>query len=79
MPWKTSDLLQQREEFVKRAACGDDYFSKLCRSFGISRQTGYKCAPRLALSYAQLDGKWIDITASPINAIYGEDNVVATI
>src|SRR5260370_37511063 len=42
MPWKTSDLFQQREDFVRRAASGHGCFSRLCQSFGISRQTGYK-------------------------------------
>jgi transposase len=42
MPWHTSNLLQQREAFVQLAEAGGQYFSDLCRSFGISRQTGYK-------------------------------------
>jgi hypothetical protein len=49
MPWHTSDLVQQREDFVKRADVGEEYFSRLCLSFGISRLTGYRwlrrCAP----------------------------------
>src|SRR5258706_14828981 len=46
MPWKTADLFHQREDFVKRAARGDECFSSLCRSFEISRQTGYKWLSR---------------------------------
>jgi transposase len=46
LPWKTSDLFQQREDFVKRATRGDECFSSLCRSFEISRQTGYKWLSR---------------------------------
>ena len=42
MPWHTSNLDQQREEFVKLADVGEEYFSRLCLSFGISRKTGYK-------------------------------------
>jgi transposase len=42
MPWRTNNLLQAREEFVKLAGGGDLYFSGLCGSFGISRRTGYK-------------------------------------
>jgi transposase len=42
MPWHTSDLLQEREEFVRLAEAGDEYFSRLCSLFGISRVTGYK-------------------------------------
>ena len=46
MPWRTSDLLQQREDFVKRAEADDANFSSLCRAFGISRNTGYKWVSR---------------------------------
>lgn len=53
MPWKTSDLLQLREEFVKRAACGDGNVSTLCKSFGISRKTGYKWLSR----YRRAEGR----------------------
>jgi CubicO group peptidase (beta-lactamase class C family) len=35
--------------------------------------------PRLALGYGKKDGQWRDITYSPENSIYGEDNVVTTI
>jgi transposase len=50
MPWRTSNLLQAREAFVKLADGGDQYFSRLCCSFGISRVTGYRwlCRYRLA-------------------------------
>jgi CubicO group peptidase (beta-lactamase class C family) len=34
---------------------------------------------RLALGYGKKNGEWTDITYSPLNAIYGEDNVVTTI
>ena len=50
MPWRTSNLLQTREEFVKFADAGDQYFSTLCRSFGISRVTGYRWLGRYRLS-----------------------------
>jgi transposase-like protein len=46
MPWHTSNLLQQREAFVQLAEASGQYFSDLCRSFGISRQTGYKWLAR---------------------------------
>jgi transposase len=42
MPWNTMGLLEQREAFVHLAISGGDAFARLCRSFGISRQTGYK-------------------------------------
>jgi transposase len=50
MPWHTSDLIQEREEFVKLANVGEEYFSRLCRSFGISRKTGYKWLHRYQLA-----------------------------
>jgi transposase len=50
MPWRTSNLLQAREEFVKFADAGDQYFSELCRSFGISRVTGYRWLRRYRLA-----------------------------
>jgi transposase len=46
----TSDLVQQREEFVKRADVGEEYFSGLCLSFGISRVTGYRWLRRYRLA-----------------------------
>jgi transposase len=46
MPWRTSDLLQAREQFVKLADSGDQYFSRLCSEFGISRVTGYRWLSR---------------------------------
>lgn len=42
MPWRTRNLIEAREAFVRAAELGDVYFSRLCRSFGISRVTGYK-------------------------------------
>jgi transposase len=48
MPWKISDLLEQREEFVKRAERREECFSRICRTFGISRQTGYKWLSRFS-------------------------------
>jgi transposase len=50
MPWHTSNLVQQREEFVKRADVGEEYFSRLCLSFGISRVTGYRWLRRYRLA-----------------------------
>ena len=50
MPWHTSDLLQAREEFIKLADSGDQYFSRLCSSFGISRVTGYRWLRRYRLA-----------------------------
>jgi putative transposase len=50
MPWHTSDLVQQREAFVKRADVGEEYFSRPCLLFGISRVTGYRWLRRYRLA-----------------------------
>jgi len=41
MPWKATDVMECRIEFVLRAARGEMSFSRLCREYGISRPTGY--------------------------------------
>jgi transposase InsO family protein len=41
MPWRTSDVKDQRMQFVIRATSGRERLSVLCREFGISRPTGY--------------------------------------
>lgn len=46
MPWKVTDVMDQRERFALRAMRGVENFSDLCREFGISRKTGYKWKER---------------------------------
>ena len=41
MPWRTESVMDQRIEFVLRAAEGEESMSELCRDYGISRPTGY--------------------------------------
>jgi transposase InsO family protein len=41
MPWRTSSVMEQRWEFVKRAQPRREPLAQLCREFGISRPTGY--------------------------------------
>lgn len=41
MPWRTSDVKEQRMQFVIRATSGRERIAVLCREFGISRPTGY--------------------------------------
>ena len=41
MPWRTTDVDEQRMRFVIRATSGTERLSVLCREFGISRPTGY--------------------------------------
>ena len=48
MPWTSPSLLQQREEFVRRARLATGPFRELCREFEISPKTGYKWLQRYA-------------------------------
>ena len=41
MPWRTESVMDQRIEFVLRAADGEEAIAELCRDYGISRPTGY--------------------------------------
>jgi len=42
MPWKETCVMEQRVEFILAWKKGELSMAALCRSFGISRQTGYK-------------------------------------
>ena len=46
MPWKESDVMNLRTEFMLRTFEGKVPFGELCREFGISRKTGYKWKQR---------------------------------
>ena len=46
MPWKVSDVYDQRVRFVSAALRGDMSLAALCRTYGISRETGYKWIDR---------------------------------
>jgi len=46
MPWKETDVMNLRTQFVLRALRGVEPFSELCQEFGISRKTGYKWKQR---------------------------------
>ena len=41
MPWKVTDVMEQKIHFVTRAAVPGANISALCRESGISRPTGY--------------------------------------
>lgn len=45
MPWKESNLMDERIKFVGRLLDGEK-MARLCREFGISRKTGYKLFER---------------------------------
>ncbi len=42
MPWKVSDVMDQRIRFVTLALRGGESMTALCKEFGIARVTGYK-------------------------------------
>jgi transposase InsO family protein len=42
VPWRTSDLVTIREEFVERAMSGRHPVAALCNAYGISEKTGHK-------------------------------------
>jgi transposase InsO family protein len=46
MPWKETDVMDRRTEFVLRALCKELPFAALCREYDISRKTGYKWQER---------------------------------
>ncbi len=46
MPWKVTDVSEQRVQFVVRAASRREEMSALCREFGVSRPTGYRWRER---------------------------------
>jgi transposase InsO family protein len=46
VPWKVSDVLDERVKFVSAALRGDMSLAGLCRIYGISRETGYKWLER---------------------------------
>jgi transposase len=49
MPWKESNLMDERLGFVAKLLDGES-LSSVCREFGISRKTGYKIFNRYKLS-----------------------------
>jgi len=46
VPWKVSDVYDQRVRFVSGALRGDLSLAALCRAYGVSRETGYKWIER---------------------------------
>ena len=46
MPWKERKIEQERLRFVALWTAGDRSKSELCRSFGVSRKTGYELMAR---------------------------------
>ena len=46
MPWKETNVLDQRKLFISRWLQEEDSFTELCEEFGIPRKTGYKWRAR---------------------------------
>lgn len=46
MPWKVTDVMDSRCEFVLRVLREEGQFDQLCKEYGISRKTGYKWKER---------------------------------
>lgn len=46
MPWKETNVMEQKEEFIREMMEGEMPFSHLCKKYGISEKTGYKWKKR---------------------------------
>ena len=46
MPWKERTAMSERQRFIAEVLAQERSFSAVCRSFGISRKTGYKWMER---------------------------------
>ncbi len=66
MPWEEVSIMDRREEFVRFALAAGANFSALCRTFGISRKTGYKWLKRAT----EVDGErpFEDRSRRPLNS-----------
>ena len=42
MPWKETDAMEQREQFIHEMLSAEKPFKHLCAEYGISEKTGYK-------------------------------------
>lgn len=50
MPWRETDAMRERIEFVVMAMRGEASVSEVCRQFGVSRKTGHKWLRRYEAS-----------------------------
>jgi transposase InsO family protein len=46
VPWRTTDLMQIREQFIEHAQSGQFQIAALCNAYGISEKTGHKWLSR---------------------------------
>lgn len=78
MPWRETNIMEQREEFIQKYLKGTDSFKQLCAEFEISEKTGHKWKNRfLKYGYTGL----LDQSKAPINAPnqLDEDTVIRLI
>ena len=62
MPWRESEVLEERTRFVVEYESGEWTMSELCRHYGIARKTGYKILARWEQDGA---GGLVDQSRSP--------------
>ena len=43
MPWQEESSMDLRRQFIQDVQRGVTPITELCRAYGISRKTGYKC------------------------------------
>lgn len=78
MPWKETNIMEQRKEFIQKYLKGTDSFKQLCAEFEISEKTGHKWKNRfLEYGYVGL----LDQSKAPINVPnqLDEDTVIRLI
>jgi len=54
MPWKETEVMKLREEFVLKALGNVMSFADLCAEYAVSRKTGYKWMERLNKAVLEL-------------------------
>lgn len=74
VPWLEQRIVDQRREFVLAHMRGDRSMTELCRSFGISRKTGYKWVKRFfELGLPGL----VDLSTAPARRPHALDSTTA--
>lgn len=57
MPWRVTEPMQERMQFVMEALRGTFTMTELCERYGVSRKTGYKWVKRYVI-----EGDWAALT-----------------
>ena len=76
MPWEEVSIMDRREEFVCFAGLPGANISALCRSFGISRKTGYKWLGRAGRAAEAGDCRKMQIRQIASKAVEGFNRYV---